>query len=63
VRRTIPVASRVTHSIEAARKRRLKPGMPRLVATIASRDRPRPAAAKSCIMGLTGIGMSPTTVR
>jgi hypothetical protein len=63
VSRTIPVASRITHSTEARRKRPLKPGIPRLVATIARRERPSPAAARSCMTVLTGIGMSPTTVR
>lgn len=60
---TIPVASSTTHSAEAVRKRRVKPGMPRLEATIASSERPSPAAAMSCITGLTGMGMRPTTVR
>lgn len=60
---TMPVASSATHSTEAVRKRRLKPGIPRLDATIARSERPRPAAAKSCMIVLTGMGMSPTTVR
>lgn len=60
---TIPVASSTTHRAEAVRKRRLKPGIPRLLATIARRESPRPAAAKSCITTLTGMGMSPTTVK
>jgi hypothetical protein len=60
---TIPLASRTTIRAEAARNRRLNPGIPRLVATIARRESPRPAAAKSCMTTLTGIGMSPTTVR
>lgn len=63
VSRTMPVASRMTQSAEAVRKRRANPGMPRLVATMARSERPRPAAAKSCRTGLTGMGMSPTTVR
>ncbi|MCW3492835.1 hypothetical protein OL358_05645 [Microbacterium sp. SSM24] len=61
--RTMPVASRTTHSADAARNRLLKPGIPRLVATIASSDRPSPAAAISCMTVLTGMGMRPTTVR
>jgi hypothetical protein len=60
---TIPVASSTTHRAETTRKRRLNPGMPRLDATIARSDRPSPAAAKSCMSGLTGMGIRPTTVR
>ncbi len=63
VRRTMPVARSTTHSAETARKRLVKPGIPRLDATIASSERPRPAAAMSCMTTLTGMGMSPTTVR
>jgi hypothetical protein len=63
VRSTMPVASRITQSSEAVRKRRPKPGMPRLHATMPRSESPRPAAAMSCMTGLTGIGMRPTTVR
>jgi hypothetical protein len=63
VRSTIPVASRMTHSVDAIRNPRLKPGIPRLVATIARSERPSPAAAKSWRTTLTGMGMRPTTVR
>jgi hypothetical protein len=59
----MPVARRATHSTVARRNRRLRPGMPSPVATVARNDRPRPVAMTSCITGLTGIGTRPTPVR
>ena len=63
VRSTMPVAKRTTQRAEAVRNTRPKPGIARLHATMPSRESPRPAAAMSCITGLTGMGMRPTTVR
>ncbi|KRB37362.1 hypothetical protein ASD93_14025 [Microbacterium sp. Root180] len=63
VRSTIPVASSTTQSADTARKRWENPGIPRLDATIARSERPRPAAAMSCMTVLTGMGIRPTTVR
>ncbi|WP_214467992.1 hypothetical protein [Microbacterium flavescens] len=61
--RTIPEARRTTQLLDARRNTRAKPGMPRLHATMARSERPRPAAARSCSSVLTVSGMSPTTVR
>ena len=63
VRTPMPVASSATHQRVARRKRRLRPGMARPVATVERNDRPSAVAMRSCITGLTGIGTSPTPVR
>ncbi|HEY6801070.1 MAG TPA: hypothetical protein VI121_10525, partial [Agromyces sp.] len=63
VSRTIPEASSATQPLDATRNTRVKPGMPRLHATMARSERPRPAAARSCSSVLTVRGMRPTTVR
>jgi hypothetical protein len=62
-RTTIPVVSSATHAAVATRKRRLRPGSARPVATVARNDTPNPLAITSCITPLTGIGTSPIAVR
>lgn len=62
VRSTIPDARMTT---PATAKRRWRTGSerhPRLEATRERNDSARPVAARSCMSGLTGMGISPTII-